>query len=807
MPTTTQHDKLSAAILAFASKYFRTSDSAKRVGKQGAWTDERFTLALAKQHLNGGPARGLCPISKGSSVTLVGILDFDSHHGESTWVEMSAAAMEVAEQLESMQCKPVLFRSSGGRGIHLYLFWAEPQDAYSVRQMLIDVLGLLDYRNGTGGVKAREIEVFPKQDSVGTGPKDRGTMILLPLAGKSAPLVYEDDVFGMLVDQPKESFIVRQWPESPPVMVQEKPTREMALLDTTIEPIEKVRSALFSIPNDGGADSPNYEQWHRYMCAVHEALGASKVAYDLCREWSMQNKEAWARDPTCLEKRVWKYLKSADKRGSAITRRTIYHAATAAGWTGTPPDDVGFEDVEPETVDKAKDAQIAAEGKGVPKNRPRESNVGGPVPAYLRNEKTNMFKATAFNLNLALQHEGQCGMVIVYDNFLDQIMVLERNPDTGKDMPWRPFGDEDYFRLKIKLESTQSGITAFEPIPQELLRSAVYAVAKSVQFDSAQLWIGSLKWDGTKRVEQFLSKYCKAKDTPLNRAISRYIWTALAGRIISPGVKVDIVPIFAGPQGLRKSSAVMAMAPCLEQYGIVSFHDISSPDISRRLRGRTVVEIAELSGLHTREREAIKSWVTTSIEDWVPKYKEFSMTYKRRFVCIGTTNQDQLFSDDTGERRWTVVEILEMIDVDSIIRDREQLYAEAAALFNDGGVDWQEVQSLSVTIHNKFAMVDPWMDKVSDFFKLEDILNPGKTIGDRERLYTTEILEKAIGIEPKNLSRREEMRISSILQKLGRKKIRVRDRDSGRLRWTYVPTSADVPTCDDEVGTLQVLDL
>jgi hypothetical protein len=160
----------------------------KRDGVKGqSWTREALTPDRLARHLNGGPARGVCPIKEGESVTLVALLDFDSHGGETDWPAMSAAVARVVDVLEmAWGMSPVLFRSSGGRGVHLYLLWDEPQDCYSVREFLREVLMSCGYKPGTAGVGRGEVEVFPKQDAVGVG--GFGNQFVLPLAGASQPL-------------------------------------------------------------------------------------------------------------------------------------------------------------------------------------------------------------------------------------------------------------------------------------------------------------------------------------------------------------------------------------------------------------------------------------------------------------------------------------------------------------------------------------------------------------------------------------------------------------------------------------------
>lgn len=170
----------------------RTDKTAIKTENGSRWTDQPLTVERIARHLNGGPPRGVCHIKAGESVTLVGLLDFDSHKGEVTWAEMSAVVGKVVDVLElAWGMSPILFRSSGGKGVHLYLLWDEPQDAYSVREFLGDVLESIGLRSGTKGVKAGEVEVFPRQNEVPLN--GFGNQVILPLAGASAPLMFSDE--------------------------------------------------------------------------------------------------------------------------------------------------------------------------------------------------------------------------------------------------------------------------------------------------------------------------------------------------------------------------------------------------------------------------------------------------------------------------------------------------------------------------------------------------------------------------------------------------------------------------------------
>ena len=108
-------------------------------------------------------------------------------------------------------------------------------------------------------------------------------------------------------------------------------------------------------------------------------------------------------------------------------------------------------------------------------------------------------------------------------------------------------------------------------------------------------------------------------DTPYTRAVGQYLWSALAGRVLCPGVKADMVPVAVGAQGARKSTAVAAMAPAPEHFMEADLSR-SDDDQARLMRGKLVIELAELNGLRTREAEHIKAFVSRTHEHWTPKY-------------------------------------------------------------------------------------------------------------------------------------------------------------------------------------------
>ncbi|TAN29575.1 MAG: hypothetical protein EPN31_06205 [Castellaniella sp.] len=389
----------------------------------------------------------------------------------------------------------------------------------------------------------------------------------------------------------------------------------------------------------------------------------------------------------------------------------------------------------------------------IPTTQPDGTPVPPPPPAYERNDKGAIL-ATVENVALACRRPDECGTHLGYDSFQGAIMLADAPGE------WRAFRDVDYTQLRITLERG-----GFKPVGRELVRDVVEKVADENQFDSARAWLDALTWDGVPRVEGFMLTYFGAADTPYTRAVGLYLWTALAGRVVEPGVKADMVPILVGPQGVGKSSGVAAMVPSPDFFAEVSFND-HDDDQARRLRGKLIAEISELRGLGNRDLEAIKAFVARTHEQWVPKYREFAASYARRVVMVGTTNQDEFLADDTGNRRWLPVRVGQ-VDVARLQRDRLQLWAEARDLFLAGGVAFDDAERLAKDVHAEHMVSDPWEDDIAKWLGTPDDFNLGSTPRMREFLQVSDIAVGALRLEARMFGKREEMRIGKCLQKLG----------------------------------------
>jgi len=494
-------------------------------------------------------------------------------------------------------------------------------------------------------------------------------------------------------------------------------------------------AALDAIDNDG--EGLEYDTWFDVLCGIKNYY-ADNVdrALEVAREFTARSTKSL--NPKKNFDKTWKSI-HPHRHGSKLgtTFNKVLGMARDAGWN----DDVMaiFEEEDSEDVpavveDSEDTGRLTTNSKG-------------------------RFENTANNCQLAVSRQNIIGMTIAYDHFSDEIKFSRAGE------PWQRFGDAELFEIRTRMDRM-----GFLDTSVEKTRGAVHFVAMRNCFDSAQDWIDTIKWDGVSRVETFCSRYLGAEDTPYTRGVAKYLWTAMAGRVRVPGIKCDMAPVLVSPEGRYKSSAIREMVPHEDLYAELNIAK-NDDDIARQMRGKLLAEWPELGGVGLKDEEHIKAFMTKRVEEWTPKFKEFTTRYPRRSIIIGTTNVKRFLTSTTGNRRFLPMTIAEC-DTDAIKRDREQLWAEADVLFGLNGVMWQEAHALGKEHQDNHLEVDEWTPIVENWLSkpcvasLDDDFEEGIN-ADRDNLSNKRIAELALGVNGGKLSWAEGRRLTKVMERLG----------------------------------------
>jgi len=385
-----------------------------------------------------------------------------------------------------------------------------------------------------------------------------------------------------------------------------------------------------------------HDIWFELMTACHSATNGTGLA--VFQNWSMMDPE-YAHAGEMIAYR-WDSL-TADEPGGVRLGTLYMHVLDANGQLPRPKIETVFAPV------------VEVDGVRV---------LRAPNMTRFENGQPRPTVANAIEALKAMQPELQYDSMKGQRQMLDPYWLQQEYVTAGEAVDGRTLSMlQGFFIKRFGLELSPGRI-----------KEAVDTLTFANVVNPLAVWLDGQVWDGTPRLDTWLTQYGGVEDNPYTRAVGRSTLLGAVARAYVPGIKFDTMLILEGPQGTYKSTMVKILGGDYYMAGLPN-KELGDKDIIAALAGKWIIEIEELSTMRRADAESFKGFLSKQTDTGRLPYEPLAQDYPRRCVFIGTTNPNGsgYLRDSTGNRRFFPVAV-GLAKPDDLLRDRDQLFAETA---------------------------------------------------------------------------------------------------------------------------------
>lgn len=319
------------------------------------------------------------------------------------------------------------------------------------------------------------------------------------------------------------------------------------------------------------------------------------------------------------------------------------------------------------------------------------------VATELELTKDGDAKSTLHNIATIITNDPRFFRKIAYNEFANQVVLLSDLKTKSKVVPVVECKDKE--RGELWQDSYDLSIRAVIEAPNGKgkpgygfkvsdrdLVGGVKIASRSNSFHPIREEIARWRDMGrpTKpKLSTFLQRHVGAEDSEYARQVFRMMMIASVARIEDPGCKFDYAIILEGAQGIGKSTLIKLL------YGEDNFGEIDvdlseRKQVAEQIAGKWVLELPELSALNKADHNEAKAFMRRQDDDVRLSYDRSVTRLPRQCVFWGSTNDRTYLRDPTGNRSWWSVKCADKpIDFAAVLRERDELWAEAVAEYDE----------------------------------------------------------------------------------------------------------------------------
>lgn len=204
------------------------------------------------------------------------------------------------------------------------------------------------------------------------------------------------------------------------------------------------------------------------------------------------------------------------------------------------------------------------------------------------------------------------------------------------------------------------------------------------EYNPIKEYIESLKYNGQSNIEKIVeSLNSDTADLKWRVAMFKHWMVGMMESVY--GKKCDIMMVLSGVQDSGKTEFFRQLLPQpLMRYFSESQLDEGKDD-KLLMTQKLMIFDDEFAGKSKQDSKKMKLMLSSSTFSLRAPYAKKNMDYKRMAILCGTSNDEELLNDPTGNRRYVIFNIIGKNNFDLFNSvDKEQLIAEAFFLFKTG---------------------------------------------------------------------------------------------------------------------------
>ena len=387
-------------------------------------------------------------------------------------------------------------------------------------------------------------------------------------------------------------------------------------------------------------------------------------------------------------------------------------------------------------------------------------------------EKGNLDRKAGSNVTLVLSNHEQWKGKVAFDEFSERIVIRHACPAGHAGEQWSDAHD------KLTADWLERSRYNLRPGKNDVF-DTINIVARANVYNPVTEYLEGLAWDATPRVDSLVTTYlgaaCNGDDAGLSRYLAKVSSVLLVGavaRAMQPGCMLKTVVILEGEQDAGKSTAIRALSPRPEWFSDSEIH-FGSKDAYQELHGKWLIELAEIDKVlgGKTSQAIIKAFVSSRSDNYREPYGRRAVDHPRRSSFVGSTNQYDYLTDETGGSRWLPVKI-GGIDVAAIERDRDQLWAEALVRFKAGEAWWIDDTETVAFARKEQAdrySEDVWKSAIVGQINAYELRSD---LSGSDEMLTTEVVLGGLGLAVADQTKADQMRVAATMKDLGYEHVR-----------------------------------